>query len=100
MEAFNITGNWLTSAAIYIGSVIVLGVLIAYRAQLLKFLGEVRVELAKCSWPWNPELTGFRRYKELYDSTVVVSITTLLLAGYVASFDFFIKHIVELLINF
>ena len=32
---------------------------------MLKFIGEVKVELDKCSWPWDPNLTGFKKYKEL-----------------------------------
>ena len=38
-----------------------------------KFISEVRVELAKAQWPWDPNEKGFRRYKELNDSTVVVA---------------------------
>ena len=43
------------------------------------FFSEVRTELQKASWPWDPKEKGFRRYKELYDSTLVVIISMVLL---------------------
>lgn len=54
------------------------------------FIGEVKGELRKASWPWDPDpkVKGFKKYKELIDSTVVVIIAMLLLAGFVAVFDF------------
>jgi len=36
------------------------------------FFSEVRLELQKASWPWDPKEKGMKRYKELTDSTVVV----------------------------
>ena len=59
------------------------------------FLVEVRTELEKCSWPWDPKEKGFRRYKELSDSTVVVVIAMLLLGGYVALFDLVLVNVVH-----
>jgi preprotein translocase subunit SecE len=56
-------------------------------AKLKKFTGEVRGELAKAQWPWDPNEKGFRRYKELADSTVVVIVAMLILGGYIAFFD-------------
>jgi preprotein translocase subunit SecE len=56
--------------------------------RVKNFLGEVKIELQKASWPWDPKEKGFRRYKELVDSTLVVVIAMLLLGGYVALFDF------------
>ncbi len=47
--------------------------------KIKNFFGEVKVELQKCSWPWDPKEKGFRRYKELTDSTLVVVIAMLLL---------------------
>ena len=38
--------------------------------KIKNFFSEVKVELQKCSWPWDPKEKGFRRYKELIDSTV------------------------------
>ncbi len=57
-------------------------------AKTKSFFSEVRAELQKCSWPWEAKEKGFRRYKELTDSTLVVIIAMLLLGGYVALFDF------------
>jgi preprotein translocase subunit SecE len=62
-----------------------------------KFISEVRVELGKAQWPWDPNETGFKRYKELWDSTVVVVIAMLLLGGYLAFFDFVTINVVGFL---
>ena len=59
------------------------------------FFSEVKVELQKASWPWDPKERGFRRYKELTDSTLVVLIAMLLLGGYVALFDFVIINFIH-----
>jgi preprotein translocase subunit SecE len=59
------------------------------------FLSEVKVELQKASWPWDLKEKGFRRYKELTDSTLVVIIAMLLLGGYVALFDFVLVNFVH-----
>ena len=66
-------------------------------AKAKKFTAEVREELQKAQWPWDPKEKGFKRYKELWDSTVVVIIATLLLSGYVAFFDFVLLHATALL---
>jgi preprotein translocase subunit SecE len=63
--------------------------------RVKNFLSEVRVELQKASWPWDPKERGFRRYKELTDSTLVVIIAMLLLGGYVALFDFVLVNVVH-----
>lgn len=57
--------------------------------KLFRFIGEVKTELRKASWPWesDPKIKGFKKYKELIDSTVVVLIAIILLAGYVALWD-------------
>ena len=52
------------------------------------FITEVKVELAKASWPWEPKEKGVKKYKELIDSTLIVVIAMLLLSGYVAGWDF------------
>ncbi len=59
------------------------------------FLGEVKVELQKASWPWEPKEKGIKRYKELTDSTLVVIIAMLLLGGYVALFDFVLVNVLQ-----
>jgi preprotein translocase subunit SecE len=59
------------------------------------FVNEVKVELQKASWPWDPKEKGFKRYKELTDSTIVVIIAMLLLGAYVALFDFVIVNFLQ-----
>jgi len=59
------------------------------------FFSEVKVELQKASWPWDPKEKGFRKYKELTDSTLVVIIAMLLLGGYVSLFDFILMNVVH-----
>ncbi|MEI6351207.1 MAG: preprotein translocase subunit SecE [Verrucomicrobiota bacterium] len=56
-------------------------------AQTKNFISEVKTELAKASWPWDPKEKGVKKYKELMDSTMVVVIAMLLLSGYVALCD-------------
>ena len=63
--------------------------------RVKNFFSEVKVELQKASWPWDPKEKGFRRYKELTDSTLVVIIAMLLLGGYVALFDFVLVNFVH-----
>ena len=61
------------------------------------FFSEVRLELQKASWPWDPKEKGIKRYKELTDSTLVVIIAMLLLGGYVALFDFILVNVIHFL---
>jgi preprotein translocase subunit SecE len=63
--------------------------------KVKSFFSEVKVELQKASWPWEPKEKGIRRYKELTDSTMVVIIAMLLLGGYVALFDFVLVNFVH-----
>jgi preprotein translocase subunit SecE len=63
--------------------------------RVKNFFSEVKVELQKASWPWDPKEKGFRRYKELTDSTLVVIIAMVLLGGYVALFDFVLVNFVH-----
>lgn len=63
-------------------------------ARAKTFYQEVIGELYKASWPWDPKEKGFKKYKELYDSTLVVVIAMLLLSGYVAFWDFFFMKVV------
>ena len=69
-------------------------------ARMKNFFSEVRTELQKCSWPWDPKEKGFRRYKELFDSTLVVVIAMLLLGGYVALFDFVLVNVIHFFTRF
>jgi preprotein translocase subunit SecE len=61
------------------------------------FISEVKVELTKASWPWEPKEKGVKKYKELIDSTLIVVIAMLLLAGYVSGWDFIMNLIVSFL---
>jgi len=63
-------------------------------SQTKAFISEVKVELAKASWPWDPKEKGFKKYKELTDSTLIVVIAMLLLSGYVAMWDFILNIVV------
>ena len=63
--------------------------------KVKNFFSQVKVELQKASWPWDLKEKGFRRYKELTDSTLVVIIAMLLLGGYVALFDFVLVNFVH-----
>ena len=59
------------------------------------FFNEVKVELQKASWPWDPKERGFRRYRELIDDTILVIVAMLLLGGFVALFDFLLVNVVH-----
>ena len=61
------------------------------------FVSEVKVELTKASWPWDPKEKGVKKYKELIDSTLIVVIAMLLLAGYISGWDFIMNLIVSFL---
>jgi preprotein translocase subunit SecE len=80
-----------------IAAVLFLYLLLRYRVAINAFIGEVRVELEKCSWPWDPNLTGFKKFKELRDSTVVVILSVIMLAGFVTSCDWILTHLVGFL---
>lgn len=59
-------------------------------SKISNFLGEVKGELRKANWPWesDPKIKGLKKYKELVDSTIVVLIAMVLLAGFVQFWDF------------
>ena len=63
--------------------------------KIKSFFTEVKIELQKASWPWDPKEKGFKKYKELFDSTGVVIISMILLGGYVALFDFILVNVVH-----
>jgi preprotein translocase subunit SecE len=64
-----------------------------------KFISEVTSELRKASWPWesDPKIKGLKKYKELVDSTVVVLIAMVLLAGFVNFWDLILTKVVSFL---
>ena len=59
-----------------------------------QFISEVKVELQKASWPWDPKEKGMKKYKELVDSTVIVVVAMLLLSGYIAGWEIILQSIV------
>lgn len=61
------------------------------------YITDVKAELQKATWPWDPKEKGFRKYKELTDSTVVVLIAMLLMGAYVAFWDFIMLQVVTFL---
>jgi preprotein translocase subunit SecE len=65
--------------------------------KISTFIGEVRGELRKATWPWDPDpkAKGFKKYKELVDSTVVVMIAIVLLAGFVAVSDLLLSKAIK-----
>ncbi len=66
--------------------------------KIFNFFGEVKTELQKATWPWDPKEKSFgAKYKELIDSTVVVIIAMILLSAFVAIFDFGIMGITHLI---
>ncbi len=63
-------------------------------AKSRNFISDVKVELQKASWPWDPKERGMKKYKELVDSTLIVVIAMLLLSGYIAGWDFLLNLVV------
>jgi len=62
-----------------------------------KYIGEVRTELKKATWPWDPKEKGLKKYKQLIDSTVVVLIAMVLLGAFVATIDFAMRNVMTFL---
>ena len=69
--------------------------------KISQFISNIKGELKKCSWPWesDPKVTGFKKYRELWSSTLTVLIAMVLLGGYVAFFDFSMAEVVATLIS-
>ena len=67
-------------------------------AKSANFFSEVKTELQKATWPWDPKEKSFgAKYKELIDSTVVVIIAMILLAAFVSMADFALMGMTNLL---
>jgi preprotein translocase subunit SecE len=62
-------------------------------SKVKSFVSEVKVELQKATWPWEPKEKGMKKYKELVDSTLLVVIATVLFAGYIGLWDFLMLQI-------
>ena len=100
MEAWKFGGSWLGTIAVGVLSLGVGTLVFLNRSRISKFVGEVKTELLKCSWPWDPSESGVKKYRELIDSTTVVALTTLVLAAYTSGFDFLISRVVGWLVRF
>jgi len=90
LEYLKINDSWVTSGIIYAILIVAIFFLIRNIEKVSGFIGEVKGELRKASWPWDsdPKAKGFRKYKELIDSTIVVLVAVILLAGFVQFWDF------------
>jgi preprotein translocase subunit SecE len=60
-------------------------------AKTKNFISDVKSELQKASWPWDPKEKGAKKYKELTDSTTIVVVAMLLMSGYIAGWDFLLN---------
>ncbi len=63
-------------------------------AKVSTFFSEVKSELQKASWPWDPKERGIKKYRELIDSTTIVIVAMLLLSGFVSLWDLVMMNIV------
>ena len=67
-------------------------------AKTTNFIREVKTELQKATWPWDPKEKAFgAKYKELIDSTIVVIIAMLMLAAFVTIFYFALMQVIRIL---
>jgi preprotein translocase subunit SecE len=57
--------------------------------KISTFITEVKGELKKATWPWDsdPKVKGFKKYKQLTDSTLVVLVAMIFLAAFVGIWD-------------
>lgn len=64
--------------------------------KISQYISAVKGELKKCSWPWesDPKVTGFKKFRELQGSTLVVLVAMVLLGAYVAFFDYVMAAVV------
>jgi len=90
LEYLKIGDSWITSGIVYVVLALACYFFFKNIVRISAFTGEVKGELRKASWPWDsdPKAKGFRKYKELIDSTIVVLIAVILLAGFVQFWDF------------
>jgi len=94
-----INDSWIATGIVYAILLVLLILLIKNLAKVSNFIGEVKGELRKASWPWDsdPKARGLKKYKELVDSTIVVLIAVILLAGFVQFWDFVQVYVVGFL---
>lgn len=69
--------------------------------KISQFIAEVKGELKKTSWPWetDPKVKGFKKFRELWGSTLVVLVAMVFLGAFVASFDIILHNVVSFLIK-
>ena len=65
--------------------------------KIKSYLSEVQIELHKAQWPWSNEEHGLKRFRELWNSSLVVIIAMLLVGGYISFFDFITINIIGFL---
>jgi preprotein translocase subunit SecE len=63
-------------------------------SQTRSFFAEVKSELQKATWPWDPKERGMKKYRELIDSTTIVIVGMVLLSGFVSLWDLVMMNIV------
>jgi preprotein translocase subunit SecE len=63
-------------------------------SQTRSFFAEVKAELQKANWPWDPKERGMKKYRELIDSTSIVIVGLVLLSGFVSLWDLVMMNIV------
>ncbi len=68
--------------------------------KISQSISNVKGELKKCSWPWesDPKVKGFKKFRELSSSTIMVLIAMVLLGAYVAFFDYIMASVTGWLI--
>lgn len=66
-------------------------------SKITKYIQEVQIELTKAQWPWSNEEHGVKRFKELWNSSLVVIVAMLLLGGYISFFDFITINVISFL---
>ena len=91
--------NWVLIACVAVVVLLVWVLRAKIRILFKKYLPEVKTELQKATWPWVPKdkgEKGFKRFKELTDSTVVVFIAMMLLGAFVSLWDLILFNIIEL----
>ena len=54
--------------------------------KISQFIAEVKGVLKKTTWPWesDPKVKGFKKFRELWGSTLVVLIAMVFLGAFVA----------------
>jgi preprotein translocase subunit SecE len=65
--------------------------------KVTQYLAEVKSELSKANWPWDMQEKGFKRFRQLSDSTLVVLVATVVMGGFVALWDLIIREAMKLL---